>query len=60
MNVLYSVGSVKQKLSRFYSRDCSRFIWVYVKLDEVYLAEISKLDENKWQISNFEYAVKQN
>lgn len=60
MNVLYSVGSVKQKLSRFYSRDCSRFIWVYVKLDEIYLAEISKLDDNKWQISNFEYAIKQN
>lgn len=60
MNVLYSVGSVKQKLSRFYSRDCSRFIWVYVKLDEIYLAEISTLDDNKWKFSNFESAVKQN
>lgn len=57
MIVLYSVGNVKLQLKKIgrnlYVNDLDRFIFIYIKRKEIYLATVQKITDDRWQIVHF-------
>lgn len=57
MIALYNVGNVKSQLKKIgknlYVNDFTRFIFVYIEKQKIYLATVQKVMNNRWQIVHF-------
>lgn len=57
MIVLYSVGNVKEQLKRIgkklYIRNLSKFIFIYLDEDNIFLMTLKNINKIRWQISHF-------